>query len=290
MPVVVFATAEEWRSQLEGPRGQLASGDVADARILSNMAQQPNGDKGHYDETSSAAARDDASPDVVHSGLFVASEIDHHEVDQEKRDCNVLVERAAASPLTPHLPRPAAVREPEQDQPLVVVMDYERSTRFVDSLVVSGERRQLLRVPADESTGARSRDAELEQIATKERELAFLEHLSTAWRAEDELAWRELHGEPDNAARSVGMPTTAMSVAQLAQRERASLDNQIDWMEEAKLAWRELYAEIENDARSTSAAAKAKSAAPSPRNAMLAKPIEKRTISRSDAANGLRQV
>ena len=106
MPVLAFATAEEWRSQLEGLRGQLASGDVADARILSNMAQQPNGDKGHYDEASSAEARDDASPYVVHSGPFVASEFDHHEVDQKKRDCDVLVERAAASPLTSHLPSP----------------------------------------------------------------------------------------------------------------------------------------------------------------------------------------
>ena len=135
-----------------------------------------------------------------------------------------------------------------------------------------------------------ARDAELEQMAANERELASLEQLLTAWRAEDQLAWRELHGEPDDAARSVGMPTTATSAAQLAQRERASLDNQIDWLEESKLAWRELYAKIETDARFASAPAKAKSAAPSPRIAMLAKPIEKRTISRSAAANGLRQV
>ena len=140
-----------------------------------------------------------------------------------------------------------------------------------------------------------AREAELQRIAAKERELAALEKLPTAWRAEDALAWRALRAKPAYAARFVsGAPTTAASDARLSldamqakQRERASLDDQVGRLVESKFVCRELSAVYEPAARSVGAPATAKSDAPSSLDEMLAKPIEKKTIS---PANGLWQV
>ena len=151
-PVALLATSnEEVRSQ-GLRREQHVSSDANGAYNLWNMTHQPDGDYGHHFAVRRAATDSNASC-VVQSGPFVASEFEHDEDDNE-HDSNVLVERAAASPLPPRLPGSTLLRAREQVQALAIMMDSERSTLFVDSPVVSDERRFAPLLLANESNGA----------------------------------------------------------------------------------------------------------------------------------------